>query len=79
MKRRVFLAALALALVGGFAPTAQAQMKLQFIDVGATFAYCGIVTFVILLVIKYTIGLRVSEEVEVEGLDINLHGEIVHG
>ena len=34
---------------------------------------------VILLVIKYTIGLRVSEEVEVEGLDINLHGEIVHG
>jgi Amt family ammonium transporter len=56
-----------------------AQMKLQFIDVGATFAYCGIVTFVILLVIKYTLGLRVSEEVEVEGLDINLHGEIVHG
>ena len=34
-------------------------------------------TFVILLVIKYTIGLRVSEEVEVEGLDINLHGEVV--
>ncbi|WP_372786623.1 ammonium transporter, partial [Phenylobacterium sp.] len=54
-----------------------AQMKFQFIDVGATFAYCGIVTFVILLVIKYTIGLRVSEEVEVEGLDINLHGEVV--
>ncbi|HEX3365450.1 ammonium transporter, partial [Phenylobacterium sp.] len=55
------------------------QMVLQFYDVGATFLYCGIVTFVILLVIKYTIGLRVSEEVEVEGLDINLHGEIVHG
>ena len=34
-------------------------------------------TFVILLVIKYTIGLRVSEEAEVEGLDINLHGEVV--
>jgi ammonium transporter, Amt family len=55
------------------------QMVLQFYDVGATFLYCGIVTFVILLVIKYTIGLRVSEEVEVEGLDINLHGEVVHG
>jgi len=55
------------------------QMVLQFYDVGATFLYCGAVTFVILLVIKYTIGLRVSEEVEVEGLDINLHGEIVHG
>jgi Amt family ammonium transporter len=55
------------------------QMLLQVYDVGATFLYCGVVTFVILLVIKYTIGLRVSEEVEVEGLDINLHGEIVHG
>jgi Amt family ammonium transporter len=55
------------------------QMVLQLYDVGATFFYCGIVTFVILLVIKYTIGLRVSEEVEIEGLDINLHGEIVHG
>jgi Amt family ammonium transporter len=53
------------------------QMILQLYDVGATFAYCGIVTFIILLVIKYTIGLRVSEEVEVEGLDINLHGEVV--
>jgi Amt family ammonium transporter len=55
------------------------QMVLQFIDVGATFVYCGVVTFLILLVLKYTIGIRVSEEVEVEGLDINLHGELVHG
>jgi len=55
------------------------QMLLQFEDVGATFIYCAAVTFVILLVIKYTIGLRVSEDVEVEGLDINLHGEVVHG
>jgi Amt family ammonium transporter len=53
------------------------QMVLQLEDVGATFFYCGIVTFLILLAIKYTIGLRVSEEVEVEGLDINLHGEVV--
>jgi Amt family ammonium transporter len=54
-----------------------AQMMLQFEDVAGTFIYCAVVTFVILLVIKYTIGLRVSEEVEVEGLDINLHGEVV--
>jgi Amt family ammonium transporter len=53
------------------------QMVLQLEDIGATFVYCGVVTFVILLVIKSTIGLRVSEEVEVEGLDINLHGEVV--
>jgi Amt family ammonium transporter len=55
------------------------QMILQFEDVGATFVYCAIVTFLILAVLKYTIGIRVSEEVEEEGLDINLHGEIVHG
>ena len=53
------------------------QMLLQFEDVAATFVYCAVVTTIILLVIKYTIGLRVSDEVETEGLDINLHGEVV--
>jgi Amt family ammonium transporter len=53
------------------------QMWLQFEDVAATFIYCAVVTFVILLAIKYTVGLRVSAEVEEEGLDINLHGETV--
>ena len=55
------------------------QMILQFEDVEATFVYCAIVTFLILAVLKYTIGIRVSEEVEIEGLDINLHGEMIHG
>ena len=53
------------------------QMILQLEDIGATFAYCAVVTFAILLVIKVTIGLRVPEDVEVEGLDLNLHGEVV--
>jgi len=55
------------------------QMILQLEDVGAVFVYCGVMTFLILLALKYTIGIRVSEEIEVEGLDINLHGEVVHG
>jgi len=55
------------------------QMWLQFIDVGVVFVYCGIGTFIILAVLKYTIGIRVSEDVEVEGLDINLHGEVIQG
>ncbi len=55
------------------------QMRLQFIDVGVVFVFCGVVTFLILLVLKYTIGIRVSEDVEIEGLDINLHGEVVQG
>jgi ammonium transporter, Amt family len=53
------------------------QMILQLIDVLAVFVYCGIGTFIILAVLKYTIGIRVSEDVEVEGLDINLHGEVI--
>jgi Amt family ammonium transporter len=55
------------------------QMTLQLEDIGAVFVYCAIVTFVILKLIDLVIGLRVSAEVEVEGLDINLHGETVHG
>ena len=41
-------------------------------------AWCAIATFVILKVVDALIGLRVSNEEEVEGLDINLHGETVH-
>jgi len=55
------------------------QMLIQFYDVAGTFVYCAIGTFIILKAIDLVIGLRVSPEVEVEGLDINLHGETVHG
>jgi Amt family ammonium transporter len=54
------------------------QMLIQFYDVAAVFLYCGIVTFIILKAIDMVVGLRVSAEVEREGLDINLHGETVH-
>jgi Amt family ammonium transporter len=54
------------------------QMLYQFIDVAVVFVYCAVVTFIILKAIDIVIGLRVSREVEVEGLDINLHGETVH-
>src|ERR1700743_3366633 len=54
------------------------QMLYQLIDVAVVFIYCAIGTFIILKMIDMVIGLRVSPEVEVEGLDINLHGETVH-
>jgi Amt family ammonium transporter len=41
-------------------------------------AWCAIATFVILKIVDALIGLRVTNEEEVEGLDINLHGETVH-
>ena len=56
-----------------------AQVWAQFLGIATVFIYCAIVTFIILKVIDLIIGLRVSPEVEVEGLDINLHGETIHG
>lgn len=38
-------------------------------------AYAMAVTFVLLKVLDATLGLRVSEDVEIEGLDGTLHGE----
>jgi Amt family ammonium transporter len=53
------------------------QMIIQFYDVAGTFVYCAVMTYIILKVIDIVIGLRVPQAVEVEGLDINLHGEVV--
>ncbi len=47
----------------------------QAIANGVTIVYSGIVTALILLALKYTIGIRVSEEVEATGLDIAEHAE----
>jgi Amt family ammonium transporter len=51
------------------------QLAVQALGVGATIAWCGIVTFVILKVTQAIVGLRVSEEQETEGLDLAQHGE----
>lgn len=51
------------------------QVMVQATGIGATILYTGVVTFVILMILKMTIGLRVSEDVEVEGLDTAEHDE----
>ncbi len=53
------------------------QLGLQLLGCAIVAAWCAVATYAILSVIKRTIGLRVSREVEIEGLDVNLHGEIV--
>jgi Amt family ammonium transporter len=53
------------------------QVVTQFIGTLATIGWSGFASFVILKVIDLTIGLRVKEDVEREGLDIGLHGEAV--
>jgi Amt family ammonium transporter len=52
-----------------------AQLITQATAVGITLFWSGVVSAVLFLALKYTIGLRPSAEVEVEGLDINEHGE----
>jgi ammonium transporter, Amt family len=54
------------------------QVWTQLLGTLATIIWSGVVTFIILKVVDATVGLRVSKEVEVEGLDINLHGETLH-
>jgi ammonium transporter, Amt family len=53
------------------------QIWTQIEGVAVTLAWSGIVTLVILIVVNMLVGVRVSQAVEVEGLDINLHGEVV--
>ena len=51
------------------------QVLIQIEGVIATIIYSGILTAIILFVVKAITGLRVSEEAEVEGLDSSQHGE----
>ena len=51
------------------------QLYVQFIGVVATVAFTAVVTFVILKLVGALLGLRVSEEQEIEGLDIVMHEE----
>ncbi len=55
-----------------------AQVWIQFYGTLATIIYCAVATFVILMVVKLFMGLRVDEQTEIEGLDARLHGETVH-
>jgi Amt family ammonium transporter len=53
------------------------QVVIQIYGILGTLIYDAIVTLIILFVIKAIMGLRVSEEVERDGLDLSLHGELV--
>ena len=51
------------------------QILRQVVTIGVSWGWTFVMTMVILFVLKYTIGLRVSEEEEQRGLDLSLHGE----
>ncbi|EAQ42210.2 ammonium transporter [Polaribacter sp. MED152] len=50
------------------------QFISQLIGVGSYAAFCLVTSFVIIYVLKITMGIRVSEEEELEGLDVHEHG-----
>lgn len=51
------------------------QLVKQGIGVATTLVYTAIVSLILLKIVDWTIGLRVSEEQETEGLDLALHDE----
>jgi len=54
------------------------QVINQCIGIITVIVYDAVVTVIILAIIKAVIGLRVSDEIERDGLDLALHGEVVH-
>ena len=55
--------------------TGDGEFVTQLIGTGAVIAWSAIASFIILIVLKMTLGLRVTQEQEYEGLDVSLHGE----
>ena len=53
------------------------QVFTQIKGIAVTIAYDAIASLIILKAIDWTIGLRVTEDIEREGLDLGLHGEVV--
>jgi Amt family ammonium transporter len=53
------------------------QVLNQVIGIVTVIVYDGVVSFIILKIIDVVIGLRVTDEVERDGLDLALHGEVV--
>ena len=47
----------------------------QIVAVAVTWVFALVGTFVLLKIVDVTIGLRVSQEGEIEGLDQSQHGE----
>ena len=62
---------LAVGIFGGLA--SMSQFITQLIGVGAVGIFCFATSLLIFYVLKATIGIRVSEEEEIEGLDIGEH------
>ncbi|HVT51630.1 MAG TPA: ammonium transporter [Dongiaceae bacterium] len=54
-----------------------AQLWIQVEGVALTLVWSGLGSFILLKIVDMVIGLRVSEDIERDGLDLGLHGETV--
>ncbi len=64
--------------IGLFNGGGAAQLGAQAIGVLAYAIWAVALSFIILAILKATMGLRVTKEVEIEGLDISEHGSIAY-
>jgi Amt family ammonium transporter len=55
--------------------TIVSQVGAQLVGVVVTLVYSGVLSFLILKLVDWLVGLRVGEDEEVRGLDISLHNE----
>jgi len=58
-------------LIGGNA----GQLQKQLVGVLVTIVFAGVGTWLLGTLVRRTIGLRVTEQQERDGLDISVHGE----
>ena len=47
----------------------------QIVAVGVTVAFAVVMTLILIKILDVTIGIRISQETEIRGLDISEHGE----
>ena len=57
---------------------ANASLVRQAVGLAAVVAWSGVGTFLVLMICRFTTGLRVAKEDEIEGLDYAQHGETLH-
>ena len=66
------------AAIGVFNGGGSAQLVAQLVGGLAYVVWAVVLSFIVFGILKYTMGLRVTEEEEVAGLDISEHGSIAY-
>lgn len=67
------------AVLAGGSWTVWQQFGVQATAVGITIAYASVISLILLFVVEKTVGLRISEDEEMSGLDHSMHGEQGYG